>query len=76
MRRGSCLAPCSKKMGSIQMLDVILPTTDGRCLVVPRHTEPERNLALLLHHLKLAPPAQPPPRICQAVADPSAILKM
>jgi transposase len=65
-----------EKMGSIQMLDVILPTTDGRCLVMPRHTEPERDLALLLHHLKLALPAQPPPRICKPVADPSAILKM
>jgi transposase len=65
-----------EKMGSIQILDVILPTTDGRCLVMPRHTEPERDLALLLHHLKLALPAQPPPRISQPVADPSAILKM
>ena len=30
-----------EKLGSIQMLDVILPTTDGRCLVMPR--QPSRN---------------------------------
>jgi len=65
-----------EKMGSIQMLDVILPTTDGRCLVMPRHTEPERDLALLLHHLKLALPAQPPPRICQPIVEPCAASKM
>ena len=65
-----------EKMSSIQMLDVMLPTTDGRCLVMPRHTEPERDLALLLHHLKLALPPQPPPRMTQAVADPCTPLKM
>jgi transposase len=54
-----------EKMGAIQILDVILPTTDGRCLVMPRHTEPEPDLALLLHHLKLTLPPQPPPRITQ-----------
>jgi len=65
-----------EKLSSIQMLDVILPTTDGRCLVMPRHTEPERDLALLLHHLKLALPPQPPPRITQAAPDPCALFKM
>ena len=65
-----------EKMGSIQMLDVILPTTDGRCLVMPRHTEPERDLALLLHHLKLTLPPQPPPRITQPAVDPCTALKM
>ncbi len=43
-----------EKLAAIQMLDVILPTTDGRCLVMPRHTEPGPDLALLLQHLKLA----------------------
>ena len=65
-----------EKLGSIQMLDVILPTTDGRRLVMPRHTEPERDLALLLHHLKLVLPPQPPPRISQPLADTCANLKM
>src|ERR1700719_821380 len=58
-----------QKLGSIQMLDVILPTTDGRCLVMPRHTEPEPDLALLLHHLKLSLPPQPPPRIILPVSE-------
>jgi transposase len=65
-----------EKLGSIQMLDVILPTTDGRCLVMPRHTEPEADLALLLHHLNLALPPQPPPRISQPVSDCCPVLKM
>jgi len=65
-----------EKLGSIQMLDVILPTTDGRCLVMPRHTEPERDLALLLHHLRLTLPPQPPPRITQPVVEPCTTLKM
>jgi transposase len=49
-----------EKLGSIQMLDVMLPTTDGRCLIMPRHTEPEPDLALLLHYLTLTlPPSAP-----------------
>ena len=28
-------------LGAIQMVDVELPTSDGRVLVLPRHTEPE-----------------------------------
>ena len=65
-----------EKLGSIQMLDVILPTTDGRRLVMPRHTEPEADLALLLHHLNLTLPPQPPPRISQPVAENCTSLKM
>jgi transposase len=65
-----------EKLGSIQMLDVILPTTDGRCLVMPRHTEPEKDLALLLHHLKLSLPPQLPPRISPPVAEDRTPLKM
>ncbi len=52
-----------EKLAAIQMLDVSFPTTDGRRLVMPRYTEPEPEQALLLHHLKLALPQQPPPRI-------------
>ena len=52
-----------EKLAAIQMLDVWLPTTDGRCLVMPRYTEPEPDLALLLYKLKLILPQQPPPRI-------------
>src|SRR3954454_21368701 len=52
-----------EKMAALQMVDVHLPTTDGRTIVLSRHTEPNADQALLLHHLKLTLPAQPPPRI-------------
>jgi len=52
-----------EKLSAIQMLDVYLPTTDGRYLVMPRYTQPEPDQAILLHKLQLALPAQPPPRI-------------
>jgi transposase len=48
---------------SMQMIDVHLPTTDGRHLVLPRYTQPEKDLQLLLHQLNLALPEQPPPRL-------------
>jgi Transposase DDE domain len=50
-------------LGAIQMLDVWLPTTDGRWLVMPRYTQPEAEQAVLLHKLQLRLPPQPPPRI-------------
>jgi len=52
-----------QKLRTVQMLDVSFPTTDGRCLTMPRYTEPSDDVALLLHQLKLSLPAQPPPRI-------------
>jgi transposase len=52
-----------EKMAAIQILDVCLPTTDGRHLIMPRYTEPESDLALMLHQLRLTLPHQPPPRI-------------
>jgi hypothetical protein len=58
-----------EKLAAIQALDVWLPTTDGRCLVMPRYTEPDADVALLLHHLRLVLPQQPPPRLVMAPAD-------
>jgi len=52
-----------EKLAGIQMLDVSFPTTDGRRLIMPRYTEPSQEQALLLHHLGLALPQQPLPRI-------------
>jgi transposase len=52
-----------EKLEAIQMLDVWLPTTDGRWLVMPRYTQPEAEQAILLHKLQLHLPQQPPPRI-------------
>jgi hypothetical protein len=52
-----------EKLSTIHMLDVWLPTTDGRQLVMPRYTQPEPEQTILLHNLKLSLPSQPPPRI-------------
>ena len=51
------------KLKTIQMLDVWLPTTDGRHLVMPRYTQPESDQQLVLQKLHLRLPEQPPPRI-------------
>lgn len=53
---------------SIQMIDVWIPTCDGRWLILPRYTQPDRDLQLLLHQLQLTLPSQPPPRISAAPA--------
>ncbi len=55
-----------EKLGTIQMIDVCIPTSDGRWLIMPRYTQPDRDLQLLLHHLHLELPSQPPPRITAA----------
>jgi len=55
-----------EKFAAVQMVDVHLPTTDGRHVILPRYTQPEKELQLLLHQLKLNLPAQPPPRITPA----------
>jgi transposase len=65
-----------EKLASIQMLDVCFPTTDGRCLTMPRYTEPAEDVALLLHQLKLALPNQPPPRLAALAEQPQVPVKM
>jgi transposase len=66
-----------EKLAGIQMLDVSFPTTDGRRLVMPRYTEPNPEQSLLLHHLNLVLPKQPPPRITTAASPvPLPQLKM
>ena len=52
-----------EKFAAVQMLDVHLPTTDDRELVLTRYTEPEKDLQLLLMQMKLTLPSQPPPTI-------------
>jgi transposase len=47
----------------IQMVDVHLPTTDGREVILSRYTQPEPEVALLLQRLRLTLPLQPPPRL-------------
>lgn len=52
-----------EKFAAVQMVDVHLPTTDGRQVILPRYTQPERELQVLLNQLKLTLPEQPPPKI-------------
>ena len=52
-----------EKLSAIQMIDVHVPTTNGRELVLTRYTEPEPDQRLLLGELRLELPAQPPPKI-------------
>jgi transposase len=52
-----------EKFAAVQMIDVHLPTTDGRHVILPRHTQPEKELQVLLDQMKLNLPEQPPPRI-------------
>ena len=57
-----------EKVAAIQMIDVHLPATDGRHIILSRYTEPEQDLALLLAHLALSLPKQSPPRVYAADA--------
>jgi hypothetical protein len=52
-----------EKFASIQLVDVYLPTTDGRELRLPRYTEPDKEHLLLLSRLNLNLPPQPRPEL-------------
>ena len=52
----------------MQMVDVHLPTTDGRALTLSRYTQPEAEHRMLLDQLRLNLPSQPPPKITAAQA--------
>lgn len=52
-----------QKLSSLQILDVHLPTTDERELVMLRYTQPEKEHRVLLEKLGLNLPPQPLPRI-------------
>jgi transposase len=61
-----------EKFAAVQMIDLHVPTTDGRELLLTRYTEPEPELALLLDKLKFVLPAQPQPKISAAQIVPSS----
>jgi len=61
-----------EKLAVIQMIDVELPTTDGRTVILSRYTEPEPDQRLLLQSLKLDLPDQPPPKITAATSHQAA----
>jgi transposase len=55
------------KFRTMQMVDVQLPTTDGRQLTLSRYTQPEAEHRMLLEQLRLSLPSQPPPKITAAL---------
>lgn len=57
-----------EKLATIQMIDVWIPTQDGRWLILPRYTQPAKDLQILLEQIRLALPSQPPPRITCSVS--------
>ena len=59
-----------EKLATIEMIDVELPTTDGREITLSRYTEPEGDVALLLNRMGLQLPGQSPPRIRAASSNP------
>jgi hypothetical protein len=63
-----------EKFAAVPMIDVHVPTTDGRELLLTRYTQPEPELKLLLDKLKLDLPAQPPPKITASQLSPAAPL--
>ena len=77
-RRLQALAPgltprsAIEKFAAVQMIDLYVPTTDGRELLLTRHTEPEPELKLLLDKLKLTLPAQPQPKITPRQGHPTS----
>jgi len=52
-----------EKFRGVQMIDVHLPTTDGRKVILSRYTQPEPELRMLLRQLRMSLPDQPPPRV-------------
>src|SRR5205823_5048632 len=50
-----------EKLATIQMVEVWIPMMDGRWLVLPRHTQPEKDVQVLLNQIRITLPAQPPP---------------
>lgn len=62
-----------EKLATIQMVEVWIPMLDGRWLIMPRHTQPDKDVQAVLDHLQIHLPSQPPPRIraSQSVSVPA-----
>ena len=60
---GLTSAAVLEKLATIQMVEVWIPMLDGRWLMLPRHTQPEKDVQAMLDHLHMTLPSQPPPRI-------------
>jgi transposase len=63
-----------EKLATIQMVEVWIPTLDGRWLVLPRHTQPEKDVQALLDQIHISLPPQPPPRIKVATTPASPVI--
>ena len=63
-----------EKMAALQMIDVHLPTTDDRTVILTRYTHPEKEHQMLIEKLKLTLPEQPPPKITTAQLPPKPAL--
>ena len=51
------------KLSAIMMIDVRIPTTDGRMLEMRRYSQPELEQRIILDKLKMNLPKQPPPKV-------------
>jgi transposase len=58
-----------EKLSTMQMIDVWIPRRDRRWLILPRYTQPAKDLKVLLEQIQLGLPSQPPPRITAPVAS-------
>jgi len=63
-----------EKFGSLQMIDLHLPTTDGRKVIMSRYTQPEPELEVLLKRLRLSLPKQPRPRMTAGDQAPECLM--
>ena len=61
-----------EQLKAIQMMDVHIPTTDGRVLKMRRYTKPDKAQQLILTQLKLRLPAQSLPAITASALSASS----
>ena len=57
------------KFGSIMMIDVRIPTIDGRMLEMRRYSQPESEHLIILDMPYLNLPKQPPPKVYLPASD-------
>jgi transposase len=60
---GLTSAAVLEKLATVQMVEVWIPMLDGRWLMLPRHTQPDKDVQALLDQIQIKLPSQPPPRI-------------
>ncbi len=52
MRPGLTPQAVLEKLATIQMIDVWIPTQDGGWLVLPRYTQPDKEVQILLDRMQ------------------------